>query len=109
MKWLTPIASLFVLLLAACGGGGGEEEVVSFYKSRGTGQCGPAGAPLSDFQRQLADAGVRVVAASCGTDGRAYPAACGSPDGAIVIFELPAEQMPLAVSLAFLPLSNLPL
>jgi len=94
--------------LAACGGGQQEDVVVSMYKSRDSVQCGPAGAPPSEFQRQLADAGVRVVAASCGTDGQAYPAACGAPDGAIVVFELPAEQAPIAASLAFAPLSNLP-
>lgn len=34
--------------LAACGGGQ-QEDVVSMAKSRGSLQCGPAGAPLSDL------------------------------------------------------------
>ena len=38
----------------------------------------------------------------------AYPAVCGAPDGRIGIFDVEAQQAPLASPLGFAPLSGLP-
>lgn len=102
----------FVVLIAltACGGGDGAQDLtnVTFYKYNGSKQCAGGGLSLAAMERQLADAGVQVRSASCGADGKVYPAVCGADDGRIGIFEIPAEQAPAASGAGFAPLNNLP-
>lgn len=65
-------------------------ETVQVSKSTGSKQCEGGGKSLAVLHSELAQAGVGVTEASCGTDGRMYPAACGYPDGRIVIFSIAA-------------------
>jgi hypothetical protein len=101
------LAWLALAPLAACGGGS-EPTVTAVYKYMGSVQCSGGGISLATMQQQLASGGVTVLASSCGTDGKAYVAMCGAPDGAIGIFDVPAEQADRALSLSFARLSDLP-
>jgi len=78
------------------------------YKYAGSVQCTGGGASLAEMERQLTDAGIKVLNSSCGRDGNAYPATCGLADGRIGVFEVPAAQAPAAAAIGFAPLSNLP-
>ncbi|WP_140984810.1 hypothetical protein [Asticcacaulis tiandongensis] len=66
-------------------------ETIQVSKSTGSKQCEDGGKSLDALRGELAQAGVRVTDASCGSDGRMYPAACGYPDGRIVIFSIAAK------------------
>jgi len=110
---MQPLKKLAVLVLAAAGSacGGGDsaaETTIAVYKQLGSLQCTGGGASLASLERQLAEAGIRVAAATCGLDGNAYAAVCGGPDGRIGIFDVEAQQAPLASPLGFAPLSGLP-
>ena len=96
--------------VAACGGGDSEPttSTVNLYKHAGSVQCGGGGLTLSSMERELVEAGVRVVAASCGNDGAVHPALCGLPDGQIGIFEVAASHAQAASALGFSPLSRQP-
>lgn len=117
---------MFSAALSGCGGGSsavalptaangaGEADSnalgrgVAFYKSFGSVQCTGGGVSFEAMRQQLAAAGIQVLSASCGTDGRMYIAVCGAGDGRIGIFEVPAAQAEAALALGFAPLSNLP-
>jgi hypothetical protein len=96
--------------ISACGGGGGgaPDASVALYRYLGSVQCTGGGVSLSALERQLQDAGIGVLAASCGADGNAYAALCGAPDGRIGILEVPEDKAALAATLGFAPLANLP-
>lgn len=81
---------------------------VAVYRSVGSLQCQGGGTSLADMQRQLSAARVRVLATACGTDGQMRAMVCGTPDGAIRIFEIPADQLAAATRVGFRPLSELP-
>ena len=83
-------------------------DTVSVYRSKGSVQCNGGGVPLADHERQLTEAGIRVLSSSCGTTGRMYAAVCGGATGEIHIFEIPASQKDAAAKLDFTPLSTLP-
>lgn len=102
------ILPLLCALLAACASPlqNAAENTVSVYKSRGALQCERGGLSVSELEKQLKDAGIRVQAATCGHDGRMRPAMCGRPDGAIAIFEIPAAQLEAATALKFAPLER---
>ena len=102
-----PILSLVVSLLIAGCGGGGSALTVQVFRPRGSLQCVGGGSSIDGMRRQLVDAGIEVSAATCGTDGRVYPAVCGAPDGAIGVFEIPLAQLEAAAALLFAPLSTL--
>ncbi len=104
--FLAPLVALATLV--ACGGGESPATNVSLYKYVGSVQCTGGGTSLSAMERQLTDAGIRVLTSSCGVDGNAYPAVCGAPDGRIGVFEVPAAQAQAASAVGFAPLSNLP-
>jgi len=95
-------------LLAACTGAQQAAAQVQVFKYRGSVQCTGGGTSIAELQRKLESAGIAVAASSCGIDGRLYPAVCDGPDGAIAIFEIPANQLERASSLSFLPLTGLP-
>ncbi|MES3022924.1 MAG: hypothetical protein V4857_15240 [Pseudomonadota bacterium] len=111
-----------IATLSSCGGGGGgptpppPDSNVFVIKSRGAVQCTTAPMPLETLGRQLTDAGVPLVnvigiepnAPSCGVDGKAYPAACGSPTGQIGIFLIAEYQLPKATAAGFVLMSSEP-
>lgn len=101
---------LSAVLLAGCANGAEAPsgERVSLYKYHGAVQCESQGAPLSTTQAQLAGAGIRVLSASCGTDGMAHMSVCGGGTGSIHIVEVPAAQVKPAQALGWAPLSRLP-
>ena len=101
-----PVA--LITVLCGCGGDAEPMPVTSVYQYMGSLQCTGGGTSLAAMQRRLADGGVTVVAASCGTDRKARIALCGAPDGAIGIFDIPAAQAGRALSLSFAPLGELP-
>ena len=94
--------------LAACGSVASRPPSVSLYKYLGSVQCTGGGTPLRAMERQLTDAGIRVLTSACGADGNVYAAVCGAADGRIGIFEIPAAQTQAASQLGFAPLSGLP-
>lgn len=116
------------LAMAACGDGGVSISVningsqperfgvnnppgnatVRIFKSSGAIQCYSKGISSIDMTRELTDAGICVLSASCGNDGMVHPAVCGVADGSINVFEIPADQLNQAKALSFAPLSNLP-
>jgi hypothetical protein len=108
-KSLLTLAS--VAMLSACGGGGtaapGTATTAGIYRYAGSVQCTAGGTPLAEAQRMLTDAGIVVLAGSCGLDGMSYPAVCGAPDGRIHIFDVPATQAQAASAIGFAPLSEL--
>ncbi|MBT9523941.1 MAG: hypothetical protein IV105_01685 [Rhizobacter sp.] len=98
-------------LLSACGGGDDSDTTtttVALYKRAGSVQCGSGGLTLSGMERELVEAGVRVITASCGNDGTIDPALCGLPDGQIGIFEVAASHAQAASVMGYVPLSNNP-
>jgi hypothetical protein len=97
--------------LSACGGGDDTDTsttTVTLYKHAGAVQCGSSGLSLSSMERELVEARVRVVSASCGSDGMIYPAICGSTDGRIGIFEIATSHRQAASARGFLLLSDKP-
>jgi len=84
------------------------EPHVSVYKYIGSKQCKGGGTPLAAMMRQLSDAGIPAMNASCGTDGRLYPAMCGAADGHIGILEVPEAKVSAVGAFGFAPLSSLP-
>lgn len=97
-------------VFVACGGVAGDPSAtrVSLYKYSGSIQCTGGGKSLAEMKRQLTDAGIPVLASSCGADGRVYAAMCGGADGRIGIFEISAKHSQAASVLGFAPLSKLP-
>lgn len=83
-------------------------STVRVLKSTGGVQCADSGSNLATLTQALEAAGLKVLSASCGTDGRMRAAMCGAPDGRIAIFELAAEDAPAAAKLGYAALSNLP-
>ena len=78
------------------------------YKSLGGVQCADSASNLASLTRELEAAGIKIVSAGCGTDGRMRAAMCGMPDGRIAIFELAATDMQAAAKLGYAALSTLP-
>lgn len=102
--------TLASLMLGGCGNIGQMAHTpgTAVYKDMGSRQCSGGGISLAVLIRQLSDAGVPVTTASCGSDGRMYPAMCDAPDGRIGIMEVPEAKVTDAIALGFAPLSNLP-
>lgn len=73
----------------------------------GTLQCDstPIQQPLQALRQRLEDAGVQVKSATCGSGppGFGTCAACGCPELLILVFDVPAEQLPLAFGLDLAP------
>lgn len=84
------------------------QSTVRVFKSMGGVQCADSGSNLTTLTQALEAAGLKVLSASCGTDGRMRAAMCGVPDGRIAIFELAAEDAPAATKLGYAALSNSP-
>jgi hypothetical protein len=106
--WKAILVSL-AFIVSACGGGAEPTDAtVEVFKSLGSLQCTGGGTTPAALQSQLTGAGIQVSASSCGSDGNAYPAVCGAPDGFIAIFEVPTAQQSAAQALNFEPLSTVP-
>ena len=106
--WLPALA--VVASLTACGGGDDNDTKAAgtkVFKLMGSLQCSGRGVSLAALQAQLTAAKVEVHSAACGTDGRATPAVCGTSDGKIGIFEIPAYQSAAATAAGFAPLNTL--
>ena len=91
---------------------GGEQApsgaTLSVYRGTGAVQCTGGGSTLDEDRRRLTDAGIQVLAASCGTNGRMFAQRCGGATGEIHIFDIPVSQKAAALSQQFRPLSELP-
>ena len=90
---------------AACAA---EAPPLSVAISLGTRQCAAGGQQPEDLARRLTESGVRVLAQTCGTDGRMRPAMCGAADGRLAIFEIPAAQWTAAQALGYVRLDTMP-
>lgn len=77
------------------------------FRPRGSVQCGDRGSAPEVMRAELERAGVPVRRASCGSDGRMYPAVCGGATGEINVFEIDAADAARARALGFLPLAEL--
>ena len=77
------------------------------FKPRGSLQCEGRGTAPELMRAELERAGVRVLSAQCGSDGRMVPAVCGGATGEINLFEIDAEDAERARALGFAPLSEL--
>ena len=109
-----------IATLSSCGGGVSAspppDTNVFVIKSRGAVQCTTAPMPLATLERQLTDAGVQLVGSigtqlispSCGVDGKAYAASCGSPTGQIGIFLIQESQLQKATAAGFVLMSREP-
>ncbi len=82
-------------------------SVVTVFKSRGSVQCGDRGSAPEAMRAELERSGVTVRSASCGSDGRMYPAVCGGATGEINLFEIDAADAARARALGFVPLAEL--
>lgn len=103
------IAIVLALLSASCVSANQApmQGTLRVFKSAGGVQCADSGSDLATLTQALEAAGLKVLSASCGTDGRMRAAMCGAPDGRIAIFELSAEDAPAALKLGYAALSNL--
>ena len=80
----------------------------TLYRYAGSRQCSGGGFTPEDARRALAKAGVEVLEATCGADGRMHAAVCGGADGRIVIVRVRAAQRQAARTQGFAPLEELP-
>ncbi len=83
----------------------GEEEAATriIFNYDGSRQCEPgSGIALDTVANQLTEAGVRVISARKGNDGRMHPMVCGGNTGVINIFEIDAQDIDTAKALGFL-------
>jgi hypothetical protein len=83
-------------------------DPVAVYRYAGSRQCERGGLDRADVERQLAAAGIISRASRCAMDGKAHAAACGMPDGRLVIADIEAKDLAAARKLGFAPLSDLP-
>ena len=59
------------------------------FEARGSTQCGPPGMSTEQSAQKLTSSGVEVVRSACGViTGVSFPAACGGPDGKILLHEI---------------------
>jgi hypothetical protein len=111
----------YILIIAIVGlvGGCGETQVsnpfsgsnqVQIYKADGSLQCEPfdKAQSLTDMRMELVNAGIDVVASSCGYDGLAHATVCGGATGQINIFRIPEQNLVDAEALGFANLTTLP-
>lgn len=104
-------ATLVALTVAACGGGGDDAEArltVAVFRSLGSTQCTGGGTTAAALQNALINAGVQVVAATCGVDGQVRAPVCGESDGKIAVFDVALGHESVAQALGFALLATLP-
>ena len=81
---------------------------LSVYRATGAVQCTGGGSTLEENRKRLTDAGIQVLAASCGSNGRMFAQRCGGATGEIHVFDIPVSQKAAALSQQFRLLSELP-
>jgi hypothetical protein len=101
-------ALLLAVAASGCATAGSAAGPISVYKPLGSLQCSGGGTPVATLARQLADAGVVVLASRCGSDGRMRAAVCGGADGRLGLFDIASADAAQAQGLGFLPLAQLP-
>jgi len=110
MRLETLAAMSALISLAACASPAqtSTQGKVSLYVSAGSHQCQGGGQTAGQVRQRLQQAGIEVLQATCGHDGRIYASVCGGPDGRIIIVDVPAAKEAAARSLGFAPLAGLP-
>jgi len=101
-KWVTAETADTPVQFDAAG------STVKVFRSRGSLQCAGGGIAPEVMRQELAGAGITVWSFSCGHDGLFRAAVCGSSDGNINIFQIPASKIGQARSLGFADLVSLP-
>lgn len=101
--WATLLAATCAAL-AACAQPPAPQARVELFKSLGSRQCSGGGSTLDALTAALRRAGVEVLQAECGHDGRMRAAMCDLPDGRIAIVAVPAAQREAALALGYAPL-----
>ncbi|MDO5647077.1 hypothetical protein [Paracoccus sp. (in: a-proteobacteria)] len=80
-----------------------DADQVQVFRSLGTLQCVPDAGALDRLRHDLTAAGVTVLDARLDDDGMMRIALCGSPDGRIAVFTIPAAQLKTAQAAGFQP------
>lgn len=84
------------------------ETPTKVFKYEGSKQCQQgSGVALEIMQRDLVEAGVDVICAHRGHDGRMRIQMCGADTGKMNLFVIPGEQLPKAQALGFSSVSEL--
>lgn len=96
-------ALVATLALAACAQPQAAQPI-RVAKALGSKQCEGGGRTLAELRAELERAGVGVLRAALGTDGRMRVQMCGAPDGRLGIFEIPAAARDAAAAAGFGPL-----
>jgi hypothetical protein len=81
---------------------------LSVYRATGAVQCTGGGSTLEQDRQRLTDAGIQVLAATCGSNGRMFAQRCGGATGEIHVFDIPVSQKAAALTQQFRPLGELP-
>jgi hypothetical protein len=105
---MASMAALLTLIACASHAETSSTGKVSLYTAAGSRQCQGGGQTADQVRQKLEQAGVKVLAASCGHDGRMYASVCGGADGRIVIVDVAARDEAAARSAGFAPLTELP-
>ena len=84
----------------------GDSNVLYVYA--GSRQCSGGGKSIASVSQELKAAGIEVVSAQCGHDGRMYAATCGNPDGEILVVKVPGSQSAAARRMGWRALDDLP-
>lgn len=78
------------------------EETIWVTKSDGSKSCGAKkGIPLEAGKKALTQAGVRVITASKGNDGKVYIQSCGAPTGKVNAYKIPKADLQRASELGY--------
>lgn len=116
MKKLYLLTSVCMLLLSACLREDSDPKTcvesdgqqVKIYKYAGVRQCeADSGISLEDMQNELSDAGIDVICAAVGNDGKSYITLCGADTGTINTYVIKRSNLSDAEQLGFKPLSEM--
>ncbi len=100
------VADWRVSIFSGCG----DSKPVKVYQYSGTLQCEyERGISLADMKADLINTGIEVLEAYEGSDGLVRPQVCGAGTGNINVYSIYESDAPLAESLDFQRLSELPL
>jgi len=102
------LIALVALAAAAAACASAPSAQLSVAKPIGSRQCEGGGTTPEAMARELAAAGIKVLATACGTDGRMHAAMCGAADGKLAIFEIEADHAAAAAKAGFQPLASMP-
>lgn len=96
--------------VGACNAGSpaGTATTLQVVKGDSSVQCESPGMPAEIMARQLTEAGITVLCAQKGHDGRMRAAQCGMATGQVNVFVIPAQQRAQAEQLGFQAASELP-